>query len=196
MARGCRRSRCSRATPWPHRRGSTGAITLLAGEWAFDFGLGIGHVPAPDDAAAGINIEMAVGLTDRVELGVRTGLRFGDGGRPRHRARQLRAPLRPAVLRRRRRALLANPEVRVRGALLRGPVAELGLEGRLIVPVETPTQRRRRVRRAAGAPPGRQRAARHRLLAADRRSTTRRPSALACRSTCGFRSPRASGSAR
>src|SRR5271166_3729417 len=64
------------APPWVERH-----LTLPAGTWAFDMGLGVAHVPGPPDTAAlGINLEAAVGLTDRIELGLRTGLRFGDEG--------------------------------------------------------------------------------------------------------------------
>lgn len=121
------------APPWVDRRD-----TLLGGEWAFDMGLGIGHVPEPDRASAGINLEMAVGLTERVELGVRTGLRFGDEGdrsiEPDNYGRLFDRQYFDGGA-----STLANPEFRVRGALLRGDVAELALEGRFIVPVDPNT---------------------------------------------------------
>jgi hypothetical protein len=118
------------APPWVDR-----TLTLPSGDWAFDFGLGLGPVPPPGDSAGvGINAEMAVGLTDRVELGLRTGLRFGDAfaraingdsyGRLYDRQTFDQGP-----------DVLANPEVRVRGALVRGTVVELALEGRLVVPI-------------------------------------------------------------
>lgn len=121
------------APPWVDRRD-----TLLGGQWAFDFGLGIGHAPEPDRAAAGINLEMAVGLTDRVELGVRTGLRFGDDG-----DRSIEPDGYGRLFDRQYfdggASTLANPEFRVRGAVVRGDVAELALEGRFIVPVDPNT---------------------------------------------------------
>ncbi len=121
------------APPWVDRH-----LTLPAGDWAFDLGLGVGHVAppqAPDITGAGMNLEMAVGLTSRVELGVRTGLRFGDApdrsvqsdGYGRLFDRQYFDGADDVV---------ANPEVRVRGALVRDEIFELALEGRLIVPVE------------------------------------------------------------
>jgi hypothetical protein len=83
----------------------------------------------------GINAEMAVGLTDRVELGVRTGLRFGDAG-----DRGVEADRYGRLFDRQYfdgdGGVVANPEVRVRGALVRDEVFELALEGRIIVPVE------------------------------------------------------------
>jgi hypothetical protein len=113
-------------------------ITLPSGHWAFDLGLGIAHAPDPDDLSAGINLEAAVGLTDRLELGVRTGLRFGDvGDRSEHPDEYGRLFDREYVDG--ATDVVANPEIRLRGALLRGPV-ELGLEGRFIVPVEGNSQ--------------------------------------------------------
>jgi hypothetical protein len=119
------------APPWVER-----PLTLPATNWAFDLGLGIAHAPGPPDVgAAGINLEAALGVTDRVELGLRTGLRFGDVG-----DRALEPDNYGRLFDRQyvagRDDVLANPELRVRGALLRGPVAELGLEGRLFVPIE------------------------------------------------------------
>jgi hypothetical protein len=118
------------APPWVDR-----PLTLPAGDFAFDFGLGIGHVPAgPDDnTAVGVNAEMSVGLTSRIELGVRTGVRFGDG---------FEHAIDPDAYGRMfdRQTFdegadtFGNPEVRVRGAIVRGPVAEVSLEGRVVIP--------------------------------------------------------------
>ncbi len=109
-------------------------LTLPAGDWAFDFGLGLGHVPAPqDNVGVGIHAEVAVGLTNRIELGVRTGLRLGDdfenaiGGDSYGRLFDRQTFDEGADV-------FANPEVRVRGALVRESVFELALEGRLVVP--------------------------------------------------------------
>jgi hypothetical protein len=120
------------APPWVDR-----PLTLPSGDWAFDFGLGVGHVPAPvDDTAAGVNAEMAVGLTSRVELGLRTGLRFGDDA-----DRGNNADTYGRLFDRQSfgvgaegAEVLANPELRVRGALVREPVVELALEGRVVLP--------------------------------------------------------------
>jgi hypothetical protein len=117
------------AAPWVDR-----SLTLPGGDWAFDVGLGVGHVPAPrDDAGVGLNMEMAVGITRRVELGLRTGLRFGDGFE-----RAIAGDSYGRLFDRQTfdggAEVLANPEVRVRGALVRGSVVELALEGRLVVP--------------------------------------------------------------
>jgi hypothetical protein len=121
----------SAAPPWVDRH-----LTMPGGDWAFDFGLGIAHVPAPD-SAVGINLEMAVAPADIVELGVRTGLRFGD------QFERDMAPDQYGRLFDRQYFngggdVLANPEFRVRVAPLRGPVVDLAIEGRIIIPLYTP----------------------------------------------------------
>jgi hypothetical protein len=117
------------APPWVDR-----PLTLPAGDWAFDFGLGVGHVPAPvDDSGVGVNAEMAVGLTSRVELGLRTGFRFGDG-MERGIGGDSYARLFDRETFDEGADVMANPELRVRGALVRDDVFELALEGRLVVP--------------------------------------------------------------
>ena len=130
-ALGLTSSRARAAPPWVDRH-----LTLPAGTWAFDLGLGVAHVPGPpDEASVGVNLEAAVGVTDRIELGVRTGLRFGDPG-----DRAIEPDNYGRLFDREyvggRDDVLANPELRVRGALLRGPVVDLALEGRLFVPIE------------------------------------------------------------
>jgi hypothetical protein len=140
----CAASQDARAAePWVER-----PLTLPAGNWAFNVGLGLSHVhldlPAPlppyDDTGAGINAEMAVGITDRIELGVRGGLRFGDQaeralsgdyyGRPFDRE-TLWDPFDPGV---EGDEVPSNPEVRLRGRLVEERVFELALEGRVVFP--------------------------------------------------------------
>jgi opacity protein-like surface antigen len=123
----------SAAPPWVDRH-----LTVPSADWAFDFGLGVGHVghdPTTDRSAVGINAEAAVGVTDRVEIGVRTGIRLGDGD-----ARSIRADEYGRLFDRQTFGtgtdLWANPEARVRGAPIRGRVVELALEGRIGLPVE------------------------------------------------------------
>jgi hypothetical protein len=115
-------------------------LTLPGSDWAFDFGLGVSHVqpappPYPDLSGVGMNAEMAVGLTSRVELGVRTGLRFGDAA-----ARSTQGDSYGRLFDRQTFATgadpVANPEVRVLGAIVREPIVELGLEGRVVLPFE------------------------------------------------------------
>ena len=127
----------SAAPPWVDR-----SMTPAQGQWNFDLGLGIGHVSFPPanepDFGAGVNLEMAVGLTDRVELGIRTGLRFGDDF-----TRGIEGDNYGRLFDRQYfdggNGVLANPEVRVRWAFLRGQVVEMGLEGRVIIPIEANT---------------------------------------------------------
>jgi hypothetical protein len=118
------------APPWVERN-----LTLPGGDWAFDFGLGVAHAPGPDVTGVGVNAEMAVGLIDRLELGVRTGLRPGNPDE-----RSVEADTYGRLFDRQYfdgdDGVVANPEVRIRGALVREEVFELALEGRLIVPVE------------------------------------------------------------
>lgn len=124
------------APPWVDRH-----LTPPAGDWAFDAAAGVAHAhrdPAWDGAAPGINLEMAVGVTDRVALWARTGMRFGDD-----RDRSVVADefarlfdrqslvLGPGAL---GNEVFANPEVGVRGALVRDRVVEVGLEGRVVLP--------------------------------------------------------------
>jgi hypothetical protein len=123
------------APPWVDRN-----LTLPSSDWAFDFGLGVAHTPPSpaNDITAGVNAEMAVGVTSRVELGLRTALRFGDIPDRGVRADQYgrlfdRQTFDTAA------EVVANPEFRVRGALVRESVFELALEGRLVLPFEAGT---------------------------------------------------------
>lgn len=109
-------------------------ITLPKHDWAFDAGLGIGHRGAPNVTGLGMNLEMGVGVTQHLELGLRTGLRFGNDGRATHADeygrlfdRQTFGTWVDSV---------ANPEFRIRGGLVEGEVAELALEGRVTLPFE------------------------------------------------------------
>lgn len=109
--------------------------TLPRHDWAFDFGLGVGHFDAPDPpTGVGLNVEMAVGVTRHLELGVREGFRFGAEGRA------TRADEYGRLFDRQTFGTnhddLANPEFRMRGQLVDGPVVELSLEGRAALPIE------------------------------------------------------------
>jgi hypothetical protein len=125
------------APPWVDRN-----ITLPRHDWAFDVGLGLAHVdvPAPgrSPTGAGLNLEMGVGVTERVELGVRTGLRMGDD------ARATQADTFGRLFDRQTFGVggdsMANPEFRVRGALAKHDIAEVALEGRAVVPLENDTR--------------------------------------------------------
>jgi hypothetical protein len=122
------------APPWVERH-----LTLPQANWAFDFGLGVAHDSVPDIGGAGINAEMGVGITDRVELGVRTGIRFGDFAE-----RSVQADQYGRLFDRQTfgtgTEVFANPELRVRGAPVRTRVVEVALEGRIVLPFENGTQ--------------------------------------------------------
>jgi hypothetical protein len=115
----------SAAPPWVDR-----SLTLPSGDVAFDLGAGI---VLPPPTGAGVNLEMGIGLTSRIELGVRTGLRFGDaferGEQPDEYARLFDLQTFDTG-----DGAVANPEVRLRGELVRGEVGELALEGRVVLP--------------------------------------------------------------
>jgi hypothetical protein len=100
------------APPWVER-----PLTLPAGDFAFDVGTGV-VLPPP---------------TGRVELGIRTGLRFGDDFE-RNEQPDAYARLFDLQTFDTGAGAVANPEVRLRGELVRGEVGELGLEGRVVLP--------------------------------------------------------------
>lgn len=111
------------------------SITLPRHDWAFDVGLGIGHLDAPDPpTGVGLNLEMAVAVTRHLELGLRDGFRFGPEGRA------TRADEYGRLFDRQTFGTnhddVANPEFRMRGALVDGEVVELALEGRVALPIE------------------------------------------------------------
>jgi hypothetical protein len=116
------------ARPWVDR-----SITLPRHDWAFDFGLGIAHVPGPRGTLGpGFNLEGAVGVTRAVQLGLRTGFRFD----PVARAGTADVYGRPFDTETYGTGVetVANPEFYVRGSLIEGDVVELGLEGRVMSP--------------------------------------------------------------
>ena len=118
------------APPWVDRD-----LTLPRHDWAFDVGLGVGHDdpgPLATRTGVGANFEMGVGLTDRLELGVRGGMRFGDDAKAVHADEFGRLYDRETF--NTYGDTFANPEVRLRGALVRGEVFELALEGRVTMP--------------------------------------------------------------
>lgn len=109
--------------------------------FAGDAGLGIGHVsvarPSGGDLSAtglGMNLEGAIGVTERLELGLRTGIRFGDDGkitRGDYYARTLWTETYGTNI-----DTVANPEFRIRWVAYSGGITEVGLDGRLFLPVE------------------------------------------------------------
>jgi hypothetical protein len=114
------------AGPWVDR-----AITLPGRAWAFNLGLGIGHVPNAG-LAPGFNIEGAVSVAHGVEIGLRTGLRPGEMAR----AAQADIYGRPFDTRTYGTGVetVANPEFYIRARLIESQVVELGIEGRAYAP--------------------------------------------------------------
>jgi hypothetical protein len=99
-------------------------------------GFGIGHVP--DRTGPGLNFDFAVGLTRSLELGFRTGFRFGNAGqitRADEYGRMFDTETYGVG-----NDQVANPEARLRWGIIEGSVGELGLEGRAYLPVENGTR--------------------------------------------------------
>jgi len=119
------------APPWVDR-----GLVEPRGVWAFNLGLGIGH--EPNLTGVGLNAEIAVGVTHSLELGFREGFRFGEEGR----ATQADQYGRLFDTETFGTAFedVANPEVRLLGSLMRGEVVEIGLEGRVYLPIENGTR--------------------------------------------------------
>lgn len=118
------------APPWVSR-----SVVLPRHDWAFDVGLGIGHLKAPDPpTGVGLNVEGAVAVTRGLELGLRMGFRFGDDGRITHADEYGRLFDRETFGT--NYDEVANPEFRIRGALIRSNIVELALEGRATLPFE------------------------------------------------------------
>lgn len=111
-------------------------ISLPNHDWAFDFGLGVGHLDTRPDSRTGVglNLEAAVGATRRLEIGIRTGIRIGDDGRI------TKADEYGRLFDRQTFGTnhddIANPEFRIRIALATGDIAELALEARAFIPIE------------------------------------------------------------
>jgi len=105
--------------------------------FAGDVGLGVAHVdynPGPLRTGLGMNLEGAIGITERLELGLRTGFRFGPDGRA-NRADYYARTLWTETWGTANRTV-ANPEFRIRWVAYSGSVAEVGLDGRMFLPIE------------------------------------------------------------
>ena len=115
-------------------------LTLPRGTFAFDAGLGVANVgdgKNPAVIGAGANLEGAVGITSSFQLGLRTGVRGGLDGRSLQADNYGR--LYDSLYFGTGQSTVANPEISVRGSLVRAEVVELGLEGRTWLPFEPGT---------------------------------------------------------
>jgi hypothetical protein len=111
-------------------------LTLSRSDFALDLGLGMHHLRTPDVTGFGINLELQVGLTSFLQLGVRSGLRISRDGRATQAdsfGRMFETETYDVG-----GDTMANPEISLRWALVHTAV-ELGLEGRLYLPVEDGT---------------------------------------------------------
>jgi hypothetical protein len=121
-------------------------ITLPRHDFAFDVGLGIATarrspplLPGSPFSRAyfgpGMNLEFAFSVIEHLELGFRTGLRFGTAGR------NAQADFYGRTLFTEtwgtRYDAVANPEFKIRWAAYSGDVFEIGLDGRVFLPIET-----------------------------------------------------------
>ncbi len=111
--------------------------------FAGDVGLGLARLdrrsPCIGECVGpGLNLEGALGITDRVELGFRTGIRLGNDGRT-TRADYFGRTLWTETYGTGGETV-ANPELRIRGVVYSGSVVEVGLDGRVILPVEDNTR--------------------------------------------------------
>jgi hypothetical protein len=123
------------APPWVYR-----PIVLPRHDWSFDVGLGLGHEDLPNTTlfGPGFNFDMAVAVTNRVELGFRSGVRIGEEAEAIQADRYGR--LFDTETFGTGAGVFANPEFRVRGALVQERVVELALEGRMYLPFEEGTR--------------------------------------------------------
>lgn len=115
-------------------------MTLHRLVFAGDAGAGIGHADyGPRDfTGLGLNLEGALGITDQLEIGLRTGIRLGDD------AKLARADGYGRTLWTETYGTgadtFANPELRIKWVAYSGSVAEIGLDGRVYMPVEDNTR--------------------------------------------------------
>jgi len=120
-------------------------LTLPRGDVAIDLGFGAGHQPIDADRSItgyGMNLEIGVGVSPDLELGLRTGIRFGAEGRA-TRADSYARPWQTETMGPpfpTGNETVANPEIRLRWSVARGRVAELGLETRAFLPIEAGTR--------------------------------------------------------
>jgi hypothetical protein len=125
-------SSASAAAPWIYR-----GLTLPRRDVAVGFGLGYGHqnVDPNDVDGFGLNLELRAGVAHNFELGFRMGFRLDSGGRY-TKADGYGRPYDTETYGT-NNDTVSNPELRLRWSVARGYAAELGLELRFFMPIET-----------------------------------------------------------
>lgn len=115
-------------------------IVLWRHELELNVGLGLGHQPAPgsDYTGLGTNLEIAYGISSSAELGIRTGIRFGNDGRF-TRADQYGRTFETETYGTGNDDV-ANPEIGLRWALARVSALHLALDTRIYLPIEGGTR--------------------------------------------------------
>jgi len=121
-------SRASAAAPWNYR-----GLTLPRHDVAIDFGMGYGHDPV--NSGLGMNLELRAGVARDFEFGFRMGFRLDDGGQA-TRADEFGRPFDTETYGV-RDDRISNPELKFRWSMARSYAAELGLELRFYLPIET-----------------------------------------------------------
>lgn len=112
------------------------AMTLPRHDFAGDVGIGIGHSRAFGGVTGGgLNLEGAFGITEDVEIRLRTGARFSNDGRYTL-ADGYGRTLWTETYGSNGSGAFANPEIGVRWRVYSGDVAEIGLDWRLYLPFE------------------------------------------------------------
>lgn len=121
----------AQAQSWTARR-----LVLPRGGTSLDLGFALDVLPRGDaphrPIGTGLNLEVAHGIANDLELGLRFGFRFDHEGRwakTDHRARLYDNETYEDA-----GTVLADPELRLRWGLVRGSVLELGFEGRVVFP--------------------------------------------------------------
>jgi hypothetical protein len=115
------------------------SLTLRQFGIAIDAGIALAHAEGADVTGGGLNLEAGFGILDSFEIGLRSGARLGDQNAKTLQVDQY-ARLFDLETYGTGTALFANPELRLLGRILDLSVLELGVEGRLYLPVEDRTR--------------------------------------------------------
>jgi hypothetical protein len=111
-------------------------LNLPSSTFELGLGAGIGHLGASDYTGLGLNFELGYGLNSTVELRARSGIRFAQSGK----STQADLYGRPVETETYNSGYdsIANPEIGLRFNLVRGGTAEIALDGRIQLPIDSP----------------------------------------------------------